>query len=70
MIGPVVELLGYLLIPMFWASGVLSIEYLMAFVAVSFAFGVVISVGALAPLARGNPSFGGSNAREISSFLP
>lgn len=47
-LGPIVELLGYLLIPMFWAAGVLSTEYLLAFLAVSFAFGVVISVGALA----------------------
>lgn len=47
-VGPVVELLGYLLIPLFWASGLLSTEYLLAFVAVSFTFGVVISVGALA----------------------
>lgn len=47
-LGPVVELLGYVLIPIFWLSGVLSIEYLLAFLAVSFTFGVVISVGALA----------------------
>lgn len=47
-LGPIVELLGYLLIPMFWAAGVLSTEYLLAFLAVSFTFGVVISVGALA----------------------
>ena len=47
-LGPIVELLGYLLIPMFWAAGVLSTEYRLAFLAVSFAFGVVISVGALA----------------------
>lgn len=47
-IGPIVELLGYLLIPMFWFTGLLSVEYLLAFLAVSFTFGVVISVGALA----------------------
>lgn len=47
-LGPVVELLGYVLIPMFWMSGVLAVEYMLAFVAVSFTFGVVISVGALA----------------------
>lgn len=47
-LGPVVEMLGYLLIPMFWAMGLLSIEYLLAFVAVTFTFGVVISVGSLA----------------------
>lgn len=47
-LGPVVEVLGYLLIPLFWASGVLSTEYLLAYIAVSFTFGIVISVGALA----------------------
>jgi len=47
-LGPVVELLGYLLIPILWVTGVLSTEYLLAFLAVSFTFGVVISVGALA----------------------
>lgn len=47
-LGPVVEMLGYLLIPAFWGLGLLSIEYLLAFLAISFTFGVVISVGALA----------------------
>jgi len=47
-LGPIVEFLGYLLIPLFWASGLLSTDYLLAFLAVSFTFGVVISVGALA----------------------
>jgi cellulose synthase/poly-beta-1,6-N-acetylglucosamine synthase-like glycosyltransferase len=47
-LGPVVEMLGYVLIPAFWAMGLLSVEYLLAFLAVSFTFGVVISVGALA----------------------
>ena len=42
------ELLGYLLIPAFWALGLLSVDYLLAFLAVTFTFGVVISVGALA----------------------
>lgn len=47
-LGPFIELFGYLLIPAFWALGVLQTEYLLAFLAVSFAYGVVISVGALA----------------------
>ena len=47
-LGPIVELLGYLLIPRFWITGVLSTDSLLAFLAVSFTFGVVISVGALA----------------------
>ena len=47
-IGPLVEALGYFLVPIFWLLGLLSLDYVLAFVAVSFTFGVVISVGALA----------------------
>ncbi|QSF54449.1 glycosyltransferase family 2 protein [Brevundimonas fontaquae] len=47
-IGPVIEMIGYILIPVLWTLGLLSVEYLLAFLAVSFTFGVVISVGALA----------------------
>lgn len=47
-IGPFVEMSGYLLIPAFWLLGVLDTDYLYAFLAVSFGFGVVLSVGALA----------------------
>lgn len=47
-LGPIVELLGYVLIPLFWAMGLLSIEYLLAFAAVTFTFGIFISVGSLA----------------------
>lgn len=46
--GPVIEILGYLLVPIFWALGLLSLDYVLGFLAVSFTFGVVISVGALA----------------------
>lgn len=47
-LGPIVEILGYVLIPLFWAFGLLSVEYLLALLAVSFTFGIVISVGSLA----------------------
>ncbi|HEY9217867.1 MAG TPA: glycosyltransferase [Phenylobacterium sp.] len=47
-LGPVVEVLGYLLIPAFWALGLLSTDYLLALLALSFVFGVTVSVGALA----------------------
>jgi cellulose synthase/poly-beta-1,6-N-acetylglucosamine synthase-like glycosyltransferase len=47
-LGPFIELFGYLLIPAFWALGLLHVNYLLAFLAVSFAYGVVISVAALA----------------------
>ncbi|MDE2465959.1 MAG: glycosyltransferase [Alphaproteobacteria bacterium] len=47
-VGPVLETLGYVLIPVFYLLGALSLVYLKAFAAVSFLFGVVISVGSLA----------------------
>jgi cellulose synthase/poly-beta-1,6-N-acetylglucosamine synthase-like glycosyltransferase len=47
-LGPFIEIAGYLLIPAFWLLGILQTDYLVAFLAISFGFGVVISVGALA----------------------
>lgn len=46
-LGPIVEVLGYMLIPIFFAMGWLHIEFLLAFFAVTFAFGVFLSVGSL-----------------------
>ena len=47
-LGPIAETLGYILIPLWVLLGLLSVEYLLAFIAVTFAFGVALSVGALA----------------------
>lgn len=46
-IGPPVELLGYLMIPAFWHLGVLNWEFFVAYLALIFVFGVFISVGSL-----------------------
>jgi cellulose synthase/poly-beta-1,6-N-acetylglucosamine synthase-like glycosyltransferase len=46
-LGPPFELLGYLLIPLFWATGTLSLEFFVAFLALTFVFGISISVGSL-----------------------
>ncbi len=46
-IGPVAEVLGYLTIPVFYSLGWLSLELMLAFMAITFAFGVFISVGSL-----------------------
>lgn len=46
--GPLVELAGYILIPLMWFLGVLSFDYVFAYLAVTFALGVATSVGALA----------------------
>lgn len=47
-LGPLIEILGYLIIPAFALLGVLDLAYLWALLAVSFGFGIAISVGALA----------------------
>ena len=46
-LGPPIEVAGYLLIPVFWALGMISWAYLVAFLALTFVFGVFISVGSL-----------------------
>ena len=43
-LGPVIEVLGYVLVPLLYFMGVLSLPYLLAFLAVGFVFGVMISV--------------------------
>lgn len=45
--GPLAEVLGYVLIPLFWALGLLSFDYVLALVALVFTFGVFISVTTL-----------------------
>jgi cellulose synthase/poly-beta-1,6-N-acetylglucosamine synthase-like glycosyltransferase len=47
-LGPFIEIAGYVMIPAFWFMGILNTEYLLAFLAVGFGFGIVVSVGALA----------------------
>ncbi len=46
-VGPLVEVLGYVLMPVLWALRLLSLEYLLAFVAVTFALGIFVSVATL-----------------------
>lgn len=46
-IGPIVEVAGYILVPPLWLLGLVSFDYLLAFVAVIFTFGVFISVATL-----------------------
>lgn len=46
-IGPIVEVLGYVLIPLLWAAQLISLGHLLAFVAVTFVFGIFISVCSL-----------------------
>lgn len=47
-LGPPLEVLGYVLIPLLWGLGILSWGFFAAFLALTFVFGVFISVGSLA----------------------
>ena len=47
-VAPVVELCGYILMPYFYFSGALDIDFLYAYMALTFVFGIFLSVGALA----------------------
>ena len=42
-IGPIIAVLGYVLIPLCWAVGLLSHEYFLAFLAAVFSFGILTS---------------------------
>lgn len=46
-IAPPVEVVGYLLVPLFWGLGVLDWSYFAAFLALSFGYGTFLSIGAL-----------------------
>ncbi len=46
-LAPPIEVVGYVFIPAFWAFGILDVDYLVAFLAVTFTYGVFLSVGAL-----------------------
>lgn len=46
-LGPPIEVLGYLMMPLFFWMGVFSLDFFLAYIALSFIFGVTISVGSL-----------------------
>jgi cellulose synthase/poly-beta-1,6-N-acetylglucosamine synthase-like glycosyltransferase len=46
-VGPLVEVLGYILVPLLWGLGLLAWDYLLAFLAITFTFGVFVSVATL-----------------------
>jgi cellulose synthase/poly-beta-1,6-N-acetylglucosamine synthase-like glycosyltransferase len=45
--GPLIEVLGYVCIPLFWYLGMLNIPYMIAYLALTFGMGIFISVGSL-----------------------
>jgi cellulose synthase/poly-beta-1,6-N-acetylglucosamine synthase-like glycosyltransferase len=46
-VGPLVEVFGYLLIPLLYGLGLLALPWLLAFLSVTFTFGVFVSVATL-----------------------
>jgi cellulose synthase/poly-beta-1,6-N-acetylglucosamine synthase-like glycosyltransferase len=46
-LGPVVEVFGYILVPLLWSLGLLAVDYLLAFLAITFTFGIFVSVATL-----------------------
>lgn len=46
-LGPIMEVFGYILMPIFWLMGVLSTEHLLAYTALVFVYGVFVSVASL-----------------------
>ncbi|WP_411286839.1 glycosyltransferase family 2 protein [Phenylobacterium sp.] len=46
-VAPVIEVLGYVLAPVFWFAGLLSTEFFLAYLLLTFVFGIVVSLGAV-----------------------
>lgn len=46
-LGPIGELCGYIFIPIFWATGLLHTDFMLAFIATFFVFGIFISTCSL-----------------------
>lgn len=42
-IGPLIEVLGYILVPLLWGLNLLALPWLLAFIAATFTFGIAIS---------------------------
>lgn len=53
--GAPIEFLGYLVIPIFWALGLLSIQFLFLFFVVSVGYGALVSVSAVVASAWSEP---------------
>ena len=46
-LGPLIEMVGYLSIPIFYFAGVLRTDYLLLFLAASMLYGTLLSIGAV-----------------------
>ena len=46
-LGPLIEVIGYILVPLLWALGLLALPWLLAFLAVTFTLGIFLSMATL-----------------------
>jgi cellulose synthase/poly-beta-1,6-N-acetylglucosamine synthase-like glycosyltransferase len=46
-LGPFTEVLGYIIVPLFYLTGLLSVEFMLAYTALTFIFGIFISTMSL-----------------------
>jgi cellulose synthase/poly-beta-1,6-N-acetylglucosamine synthase-like glycosyltransferase len=46
-VGPLIEVLGYFLVPLLWALGLLALPWLLGFLAVTFTLGIFLSMATL-----------------------
>lgn len=46
-LGPLIEIVGYVLVPLLWSLGLLALPWLLAFLAVTFTFGIFVSIATL-----------------------
>lgn len=46
-IGPLLEMLGYVLLPLLWFMGLLAMPWMLAFLSVTFTFGIFLSMATL-----------------------
>lgn len=47
MLGPLVEFIGYILIPVSYFSGILNVRYFILFLMISILYGIILSIGAI-----------------------
>jgi cellulose synthase/poly-beta-1,6-N-acetylglucosamine synthase-like glycosyltransferase len=47
MLGPVIEVIGYILVPLSYIVGILNIKFFFLFLAASILYGIILSIGAI-----------------------
>jgi cellulose synthase/poly-beta-1,6-N-acetylglucosamine synthase-like glycosyltransferase len=47
MLGPVIEIIGYILVPLSYIVGILNVRFFLLFLAASILYGVILSIGAI-----------------------